>query len=199
MPQIFRYFRSPRSFAPFVSEPRECTLCHITKLGYNGPYFGREELDFACEDCIANGSLVAAGFSTNEGDEPSVRGGLTIANREQSLDFIRAEAARRTLVLAAHTPHASTWQPFAWPVHCSDYCCYLKEAGQVDILGLSSNDSVAFLATHLGVGYSIGSASDLWHMMRPDSPNDLSEPWSTSFYLFQCLDCSDHVVLWDSD
>ena len=65
-----RYFAEPhRSTASTWSEERrQCGICGERRLGYEGPNYGVDELDFACEECLVSGALAERGLSTTTGD-----------------------------------------------------------------------------------------------------------------------------------
>jgi uncharacterized protein CbrC (UPF0167 family) len=89
-----------------------------------------------------------------------------------------------------------TWQDYSWPVHCGDYCCFIKEAGKPDLLSIAPEGKMHLL-------FDISAVDDnfkyLWEGVRPDSPKDNSTAYSVGVYLFQCLSCKAHIVLYDSD
>jgi len=101
--------------------------------------------------------------------------------------------------LEHRTPHLVTWQSFLWPAHCGDYCCFVKEVGKPDLNELAPDgDGQAFFGSHLyGRLADSTDASAVWEGIRPDSPNDNSVAYDIGVYLFQCLHCGAHVILWD--
>jgi uncharacterized protein CbrC (UPF0167 family) len=118
-------------------------------------------------------------------------------DRDQINDLVR----QRTMELSQRTPHLETWQDFFWPVHCGDYCCFIKEVGKPDLDELApDSDGLKFFDEHLREEHAgITNASDVWNAIRPDSPKDNSTAYSVGGYLFQCLHCEKYVIHWDCD
>jgi len=198
--RVYRYFLSPHRFSTYSEEPRACDICGKTRPGYGGPFYGVASLDFVCEDCLASGMLAGMGVGTNEGYlgalVEQLRGSLP------GLDDagVEALARERTSELEHRTPRPVTWQDFSWPAHCGDYCLFVKEAGKRDLEGLAPDgDGRAYLASHL-YGEPIDSTEldGVWGAVRPGSPEDNSLAFAVGVYLFRCLRCGEHIVLWDS-
>lgn len=62
---MFRYFHDPHNFSTYTLEPQQCEICGEHRPGYGGSFYGPEDLDFVCEDCLANGKLAERNFTTN--------------------------------------------------------------------------------------------------------------------------------------
>src|SRR5947208_2790255 len=129
----FRYFRDPHAFAYYTADPQECGLCQKERPGYEGPFYGEEEVDFVCEPCLAAGRLAEHDLSANEGDAQALRQQLVVRDPPQSLLDIEVTVQERTKELERATPHLGSWQDWQWPAHCGDYCSYVKLAGKADL------------------------------------------------------------------
>ncbi len=46
--------------------------------------------------------------------------------------------------------------------------------------------------------YDVSQLS-LWEAIRPDSPRDNARAYPVGVYLFECLHCHKHIVLWDCE
>jgi uncharacterized protein CbrC (UPF0167 family) len=122
-----------------------------------------------------------------------LRPGLSAAERDRI-------AHERTVEVEARTPSLQTWQDFDWPAHCGDYCRYIKEIGQPELAALAlDGDGPAYLAAHASDISDIEHAREVWEGIRPDAPTDISESYSVGVYLFSCLICGEHIVMWDCD
>lgn len=194
----YRYFRDPHHFSTYSPDPQPCGLCGETRPGYDGPFYGKGELDFVCEECLASGALAEAGQSTNEGDISRLRQQVCQLHPHLGPAEVEDLVQKRDQELGHQTPLITTWQYFFWPAHCGDYCCYVKEVGQPELNRLAGNgDGKAFFATHLIE--PMENAGEIWEDIRKDVPKDTSVSYSLAVYLFQCVHCGTHLFHWDCD
>ncbi|HEX5572371.1 MAG TPA: CbrC family protein, partial [Ktedonobacterales bacterium] len=134
------------------------------------------------------------------GDIAALRRHLATTHPEMSEAEIERVARQRTIEVETRTPSPQTWQYFDWPAHCGDYCRYIKEVGQPELLALAADgDGPAYLAAHASDISDIEHAREVWEGIRPDAPTDISQAYSVGVYLFTCLVCGEHVLLWDCD
>jgi uncharacterized protein CbrC (UPF0167 family) len=195
----FRYFANPHAFSTYTDEPTKCDVCRLTKPGYKGPFYGEIEIDFVCEDCLATGRLVPLDVTTNEGDQAKLSEQLRQLQSKVPEDQIQALVRERTMELEHRTPQVVTWQPFFWPAHHGDYCLFIKEAGKLDLKALAPDgDGRKFFAEHL-YDDSDTDVQWVWETIRPDPPTSSHGAYSTGVYLFRCLECGEHLILWDFD
>ena len=174
MPE-FRYFAEPHGpSSTWIEAGRVCGLCGEVRAGYDGPYYGIEEIEFVCEPCLAGGRLAERDATTNAGS-PTI-----------------ADPARRS-ELEQRTPHLSSWQDWPWPAHCDDFCRFEREAGQRELAAAAPDgDGPAFLAAHLDPD----DAPLEWDWVPPSLADD--DGFEVGVYLFRCLSCGTHVVRWDA-
>jgi uncharacterized protein len=196
---MFRYFRDPHHFSTYVAEDRTCDICGSEGPGYEGPFYGADDsVEFVCEACLASGQLEAQDVSTNDAGTSDLDERIARAHPDYSKAQVRAAFIEKAKVLMYRTPRLISWQDMTWPAHCTDFCCFIKEVGKQDLNGLApDSDGRAFLTAHLADQEA--EADELWDAMRPDAPRDLSKPYSTAFYLFQCLECGTYVIHWDCE
>jgi uncharacterized protein CbrC (UPF0167 family) len=192
---MFRYFRQPHEFSTFSKTPKICDLCGKSQPGYNGPFYGRNSVQFVCEQCIIEGKLAEKNSFTNEGNFNELLVQLESKVSEFSKAEIEKMAKAKDDELTHRTPHVITWQDFIWPVHCGDYCCFLKEVGQPELLAIAPEGQVH----RLFESNNDDNFNDWWPNIRPDAPKDNTTAYSVGVYLFQCLNCQEYVVLWDCD
>ena len=176
---VFRYFADPHAStaSTWTETPRRCEICGEVRPGYEGPYYGREEVDFVCEACLVSGRLAERGLRTNEGDV--------------------GPAPERSDELEYRTPSLVTWQDFAWPVHCSDFCRFEREVGRRELDELGDGDGETFFRAHLHQtlrDFDFG-AEDL----PARAPSSRTESNSPAVYLFRCVECGTPVLWWDID
>jgi len=198
---LFRYFRQPHAFSIYVEEAKTCDGCGVLKAGYGGPFYGRGGVQFVCEECLAAGRLAELQAFTCEGDIKALREQLRELHPELDDNGIKSLVQERITELEYGTPHIVTWQGFRWPAHCGDFCCLMKEAGKPDLNELEPDgDGRAFFGAHLyGRLRERTPVDDVWQSIRADSPKDNSIAYHVGVYLFRCLHCGEHVILWDAN
>ena len=222
----FRYFRDPHNFSTYQTEPGICGICERVRSGYGPPFFyaassSQKKLDFVCEECLATGKLAEKGVSTNTGDQAMLKR-LLINQMPDAPDQRLHLFEQYNVELQQRTPFLPSWEPLAWPAHCSDYTEFLKEVGRPELDQLATNrDGLGFLAAHtypflLSEGQNTGGqrfltasfyrkeevqASELWQTIRLDAPqnNRASSNDQVGIYLFQCLHCQEYLILWDCE
>jgi uncharacterized protein CbrC (UPF0167 family) len=195
----FRHFQYPHRFSTYTDEEQHCDLCNQVRPGYRGPFYGRQRIEFVCEECLVRGKLATVGATTNEGAVASLREQLENMHPNFDEERIQEQVQRRTTELEHRTPHLVTWQDLSWPAHCGDYCRFVKEVGKPDLNGLAPDgNGQRFFGEHLCAhDKNITNIPDVWRAIRPDSPKDNSTAYSVGVYLFQCLRCQEYVILWD--
>jgi hypothetical protein len=149
---------------------------------------------------MAIGRFSGVHCSTNDGDRETLRRQLLQNCPDLETPEIEALVQERTAELECRTPRLITWQSFIWPAHCGDYCRYIKEVGQPDLIKLAPDgNGPAFLAAHALDVDDLEYAQEIWEGIRPDSPIDNHTDFSVGVYLFQCLHCQRYIILWDCD
>lgn len=196
----YRYFERPHAFSTYREEPQRCEICGQERPGYRGPFYGPNDLEFVCEECLSTGKLETLKVSTNNGDFGALLGQLKAMHLEMSDLECDALARARTAELERRTPHIVAWQDWLWPAHCGDYCRYVKEVGQPEIARLASDgDGLAFFATHANDIADLGHARDVWEGIRPDEQENGAVAYSVGVYLFRCMTCAETILIWDCD
>lgn len=194
-PSPSRYFRDPHHFSSYAEAGEVCPFCGLARPGYQISFYSEAEdddLDFICEVCLACGKLVARGMKINEATE--LRPDLRLLQPDLSEAEVETLFQTRASELEQRTPAIMAWQPLIWPIHCGDFCCFIKEAGQLDMERLAPDgDGRAFFETHL----IEEGRDDIWETVRPDAPEDNSVGYSVGVYLFQCLECREYQIEWD--
>jgi len=96
---------------PFDTESN-CSICEKTEICFDGRgFYGVNEIECICEECLANGRLEDLEIFTND---------VYSGSDEQ-----RNEIAFRT-------PKLPTWQDVEWPFVDGDYCVFEKLASKED-------------------------------------------------------------------
>jgi len=192
---LFRYFRQPHEFSTYSQESQVCDICSKNQGGYKGPFFGKNPVKFICEECLISGKLAEIGSFTNEGDLQTLTQQIHNKQPELTAPEVERLAKIRDDELRNRTPHVITWQGFSWPVHCGDYCCFIKEAGKPEIVEIVP-ENIRQLIFHFR---NAKEFKIWWKGVRSDSPKNCLLSYSIGVYLFQCLNCQEYVFLWDCD
>ncbi|HEY7349312.1 MAG TPA: CbrC family protein [Ktedonobacterales bacterium] len=196
----YRYFTLPHQFSTYRPEPQRCELCDRSLPGYEGPFFGKREVAFVCEECLVSGRLIEAELFTNRGDTAALEQQLAHLQPELTSQTRQVLAQEQTRELEQRTPHLVTWQDFLWPVHCGEYCRFLKEIGQPGLNRLAPDGrGMVFFAEHALWMEGLAHAEEVWPGVRPDIPEDGQVAYAIGVYLFQCQHCHEAVLLWDAD
>ncbi len=196
-PTPFRYFLDPHHFSSYRDAGEVCPFCGLVRPGYEGGFSEAAEYDdhaehygFICEVCLSDGKLVEKDLLLHEGllqEGEKLRSDLRLRHPEMSGAEVETLAQQRTTELEQHTPKIKGWWPFGWASHCGDFCCFIKEAGQLDMHRLAPDgNGHAFLVSLLD--------AEIWDMVRPDAPEDNSVEHHVGLYLFQCLECGKYRV-----
>ena len=196
-PSPFRYFCDPRHFSSYRDAGEVCPFCGLVRPGYGGESFGAAEwgeydqhYNFICEVCLGDGKLVKKDLPLHrelleEGKE--LRSDLRLRYPKMSRAEVETLAQERTIELVHCTPKIKGLSAYYWASHCGNFCCFIKEAGQLDMHWLAPNgNGHAFLESLLD--------ADIWDMLRPDAPVDNSVEHHVGLYLFQCLECGKYRV-----
>lgn len=191
----FRYFLDPHHFSSYCDSGEVCPFCGLVRPGYDGGFYGEADAyEFICEVCLLGGKLTEKGLTLNEGAD--LRSGLRQRHPELAGPEAAMLAQERTTELEQRTPAVMSWQYLIWPDHCGDFCCYIKEAGKLDMEKLAPDgDGRAFFKAHLDEQ----RRDDIWETVRPDLPVDNAVGHSVGVYLFQCCHCNEYIILWDCD
>lgn len=197
----YRYFQDPHNYSTYTNENQLCGLCNKLEPGYKGPFYGLHHVEFVCEECLFSGKLSDVEGTTNSWSDFSVREQLEELHPELNETQINNLVEERSAEIKYRTPHLVTWQDFTWPVHCGDYCRFIKEAGKADLNNLAKDgDGQVYFSQHLPeYQKKITHVTSVWKAIRPDSPINNSTSFSVGVYLFQCLECREYVIYWDCD
>jgi len=198
--RTYQYFADPQNFSTWSDFPQECTLCGEEKPGFEGPFYGEEDVEFLCEDCLAAGAIVETGATTNDGDMESLREQLAEAEPDMKEEQRAREVERRFALLAEQTPPMATHAPLLWPAHCGDFCVFVKEVGQGDLKEIAPRgDGLSFLMMHLVETQPGQDAQNIYQKMRTDKAENNHVSHSPAVYLFQCRTCGEPLLLSDEE
>lgn len=108
----FKYFRDPDNFVFRVGTTLPCSICETEGLWFNtGGFYGTNEIECICDNCLAEGKLKELGIETNEASEGTTEEIETIIYR---------------------TPSLPTWQDRVWPYVDGSYYAFERMASKQD-------------------------------------------------------------------
>ena len=191
----FRYLRDPEEC--WRSErTKTCVVCKQMRSGYGFITLHADGYDkhHVCEECLITGRLADLGLRVNEGDMEGLRYQLA-GFRPDLLEEERERlAVERTKEVEERTPRPNVLNLFTWPVHCGDYGVYERQVFADDLNQIAHDgDGKEFLATHIHRKY------------RDVDDEFLDNVWEDRlkgfmrFYLWQCPQCSEFFLTYDSD
>lgn len=217
MEPSYRYFAAPHQFSTYTPDAQQCGLCGNVRPGYSQPFRGGwvdsgpyryrhargyrlETIPFVCEECMLAGRLREIRSTTNTGNNAALLSQLEALQPRLSYRERVARAGTRTGELVYATPTLLTYETFAWPVHCGDYCRFLKMVGQPDLDDLAQDgDGQAFFEAHAASIQDSTQAREVWAKIRQDRPQHALPDSSVDVCLFQCLTCGEYIIHWDQD
>lgn len=191
----FRYLRNSEECWR-NDRARACVACGQMRPGYgfiNVHEHGYDE-HHVCEDCLVTGRLAELGLRVNEGDIEGLRYQLAGLRPDLTSEEREKLAVERTSEVEERTPRPNIHNLFTWPAHCGDYGVYDRQVFADDLNQLAyDGDGKEFLATHLH------------HDYRDIDEEFIDNVWEDKlsgfmrFYLWQCLQCSEYFLTYDSD
>lgn len=198
--RIYPYFADPEHFSTWSDHSQECSLCGEEKPGFEGPFYGEDEIEFICENCLERGEIVEIGATTNDGDMESLREQIVEMQPNLKEEQVARQVEQKYAALAEQTPPMATHSPLLWPAHCGDFCIYIKEAGRADLQKLAPGaDSHAFFLMHFLQSDQHQDAEKIHARMRRESTENNHISHSPAVYLFQCRNCDEYFLLSDAE
>ncbi len=194
----YAYFADPENFSTWSDHAQECHICGEERPGFEGPFYGEDEIEFLCEECLQGGAIVEFGATTNDGDMESLREQIADSNTGIADDQVAKEVERKFATLTEHTPPMATHAPLLWPAHCGDFCVYVKEAGRADLAQIApGGDTLSFFLQHFLQSDDRQDPQKIHDKMRPESLENNHISHSPAVYLFKCNKCNEHFLLSD--
>jgi len=159
---MFRYFRDPDNFAFKVDQASPCSVCGRVGLWFDAEgFYGANEIECICDDCLAQGRLKELEMETNE----------ALEGTEEEKDIIRFR-----------TPALPTWQDRMWPFVNGQYCVFERMASKSDF-----ESKEEFKASFSDSDKASSDLEWLWDVL-PDEriANHKAGNFDVSVYLFTC-------------
>lgn len=127
---------SPNAYALdlFVAESGTCSCCgQARELKYNSSFYSREEPDYLCPWCIADGSAA----KHYEGEFNDYLGIESVSADPDEPDSIVMDHVL-LLEVCERTPSYHSWQQEQWLVHCNQPCTFLGYTDYAEIQTLQA-------------------------------------------------------------
>ncbi|KEA52124.1 hypothetical protein DT73_14585 [Mangrovibacter sp. MFB070] len=182
---LFKYHPNPLKTGVFKQDKSvTCSSClQPTNVYYTTPFYSREDVEFLCPWCIADGSA-ALKFGGSFQDESSIEG--VEAEYDSNGEFARFHnpySDDQLLTLTERTPGYPGWQQEYWLAHCGDFCSFIGFVGWPEIK--NRLDEFADLP---------GDCAN-FSMAVQDLEKYLLNNGDCQGYLFRCLNCG-KLRLW---
>lgn len=127
---------SPNAYALdlFVAESGTCSCCgQARELKYNSSFYSREEPDYLCPWCIADGSA-AKHYEGEFNDYLGIEGVNADPDEPDSIVMDHV----LLLEVCERTPSYHSWQQEQWLVHCNQPCTFLGYTDYAEIQTLQA-------------------------------------------------------------
>ena len=196
----YDYFADPANFSTWSYEPQDCPICGDEAPGFEGPFYGEEDIDFLCEKCLRSGVVVEFGATTNDGDMEGLREQITERMSFLSPEQIAREIEKKLTLLTERTPPLATHTPLPWPAHCGDFCVFVKEVGLDELKEMApGGDAERFFHQYYQAVDDRDNPESIYKRIHPGSLENNHETHSPAVYLFRCRECSKPVILSDEE
>lgn len=198
----FKYFARPDLYTGFIEEETQCDICQKeTKCFDASAFYGTEELNAICPECLATGKLYGKDVSTCNGDIAELRRQLKVYHPALSNSDIDRIAQQKTEELEKTTPHLVTWQDWDWPCLEGEYCTFIGYGSKGLYNRISNNGSEkdVFFNSLYGDLKEVSDTEQLWVDMPVQEINSYEESndYPTLFYVFKSLKSDQIVTIWD--
>jgi uncharacterized protein CbrC (UPF0167 family) len=196
----FKYFDKPEFFGCFKDIKTTCDTCGQDKICFDAElFYGSDELNSICSECLSSGKLNDKNSFTCEGDIEELKRQLRTINPSLTNLEIDEIANQKTLELEKTTPYLVTWQNWSWPCVDGDYCKFIGFGSKSFYKNLAKDTNVedffreSFYEKNTNFDY-------LWKEALPDKEiknyND-STQYETLFYVFRSINSEKVVTIWD--
>jgi len=168
----FKYFRDPDNFAFKVDEESDCAICGSSGFWFDaGSFYGENEIDCICDECLLEGKLEDLGIETN-----AAFGGALV----------------ETAAIIHKTPALPTWQDMNWPHIDGEYCVFERMASKADF-----ENKEEFMSSFSAQDKENSDLELLWKILPEKRiSNYLEGNYNVSIYLFTCH--GQKLCTWDA-
>ena len=101
----YKYFKHPNRLAAFHDEAIACQICEEKKTCLDASsFYGEDELEAVCEDCVKAGRLKEIGACTNDADAEMLVKQLEELHPDWTKEQLYQDAKAKTDELELRTP-----------------------------------------------------------------------------------------------
>jgi len=199
----FKYFKDYQLFASLSEEPGVCEICDRSTICFDNAYYGSEDIEHLCPQCLFEQKLFGKEVFTNSGDSAALKTQLRAKFKDLPESEILARADVLTRELEQATPHLVTWQDMEWPCAEGDYARFIGFGSKpfFNSLAPDGNGKALYersLHEDLLEFYDDDEWKDKVHDKMIRDLKDSSQ-YSIAFYVFQSLHSDKLIVWWDCD
>ena len=179
----FPYFADPGNFADMPGGAEACRFCK-EDWSDGGHFYGEEEIETMCLECMRQGKLKALGIAVNYIDRSKLSG------TKEEVDAIVEEIVYRT-------PQIPSFLDSTWPVRNGKPYRFIKIASREDYTQGRSEEEGKRVFTESLHGNDNDNVDWLWSMLPEHSIRNIKEcQCDLAFYLFESH--GDLLTTWDA-
>ena len=201
----YKYFKHPNRLAAFHDEAIACQICEEKKTCLDASsFYGEDELEAVCEDCVKAGRLKEIGACTNDADAEMLVKQLEELHPDWTKDQLYQDAKAKTDELELRTPPVLSWQEWKYPVADGDYCQFIGFASKQDYIKLAFaadvDDEKEFFASTLYDTFAEDTNVDgVWKSLADRRIKTVaqSNDYFLLVYLFKSVHSETYVSVWD--
>lgn len=202
----YKYFKHPKRFVAFHDDETNCQICKEKKICLDASsFYGEDELDSVCEDCLKAGRLTEIGACTNDADAEMLVKQLKELHPNWTKKELYEDAKAKTDELELRTPPILSWQEWKYPAADGDYCQFIGFASKQDyerlaLLEEEEIDVKEFFASTLYDTFAEDTNIDgVWKSMANRKIKNVaqSNDYFLLVYLFKSLHSETYVTVWD--
>ena len=202
----YKYFKHPKRFVAFHDDAITCQICKEKKNCLDAsPFYGEDELEAVCEDCLNAGRLTEIGACTIDADTEMLVKQLEELYPNWTKKELFEDAKAKTDELELRTPPILSWQEWKYPAADGDYCQFIGFASKQDyerlaLLGEEEMDGKTFFARTLYDTFAEDTNVDgIWKSMADRKIKNVaqSNDYFLLVYLFKSLHSETYVSVWD--
>ncbi len=198
----YKYFKYPNRLAAFHDEEQACDICKRTKACLDATsFYGEQELESVCEDCLKAGRLAEVNAFTTDADVEMLVEQLETLHPEWNKEKLLKDAKAKTDELEQRTPPILSWQEWKYPAMDGDYCQFIGFASKSDFEKLANGeDPKTFFASTLYDTFKEDTNIDgVWNSIPNKRIKNVaqSNDYFLLVYLFKSLHSDTYVSLWD--
>lgn len=199
----FKYFDNYQKLTSLTKEEVECEICNQHKICFDTTFYGKEDIEHVCPECLYDKKLYGRDIYSNNGDLQTLLLQIKIIHPNLTDEQQVQLATERTKELEQATPHLITWQDMNWLCLDGDYAKFIGYGSKPFLNSLAENGNGQNLFQNsLHPDLQEYYTQEQWLEMVPDkliADYDQSSYYGTLFYIFKSLTTNKIAIWWDCD